>query len=154
MSVEAIYQALYVQGVGSLAQELKREKALRSGRKNRIPRSRLAGLPGRGRKTWVEGAQISMRPPQASDRAVPGHWEGDLVVGGGKDGHGTALITLVERRSRFVLMHRLGAGRDSKTVVDELVTMVKSLPGKFERGCQIFCVSGQSRRKKIDYVYD
>ncbi|WFN90387.1 IS30 family transposase [Arcanobacterium wilhelmae] len=132
VSVEAIYQALYVQGVGSLAQELKREKALRSGRKNRIPRSRLAGLPGRGRKTWVEGAQISMRPPQASDRAVPGHWEGDLVVGGGKDGHGTALITLVERRSRFVLMHRLGAGRDSKTVVDELVTMVKSLPGKFE----------------------
>ncbi|MGP5496982.1 transposase, partial [Corynebacterium flavescens] len=68
ISHESIYQALYVQGAGSLRQELKVEKALRSGRTSRIPRCRLAGVITRGNKSWVHGAEISLRPPQAEDR--------------------------------------------------------------------------------------
>ena len=66
-----------------------------------------------------------MRPPQAADRAAPGHWEGDLVIGAGGR---SALITLVERTSRFVLIHRLGGGHDSQTVTTALQAMVADLP--------------------------
>ena len=125
ISHESIYQALYVQGAGSLRQELKVEKALRSGRTSRIPRSRLAGVITRGNKSRVHGAEISLRPPQAEDRGIPGHWEGDLVIG--KQG-ASALITLVERKSRFVLIRRLSASHDSPTVISALIEMVSSLP--------------------------
>ena len=125
LSHEQIYQALYVQGAGSLRQQLRVDKALRSGRTRRLPRSPLAGLPRRSNRPWIEGAQISVRPPQAADRAVPGHWEGDLVIGAGGR---SALITLVERTSRFVLIHRLGAGHDSQTVTTALQAMVADLP--------------------------
>ena len=125
ISHEQIYQALYVQGAGSLRQQLKVDKALRSGRTRRLPRSPLAGLPRRSNRSWIEGARISARPPEADDRAVPGHWEGDLVIGAGGR---SALITLVERTSRFVLIHRLGACHDSGTVTDALQTMVADLP--------------------------
>ena len=121
LSHEAIYQALYVQGRGSLRQELRVEQALRSGRAARRPRS---GLPERrGRRTWVEGCEISLRPAEAADRAVPGHWEGDLVVGPG----GACLVTLVERSTRYLEARRLDA-RDSRTVVDLLVSMVEAVP--------------------------
>lgn len=125
LSHEQIYQALYVQGAGSLRQQLRVDKALRSGRTRRLPRSPLAGLARRSNRPWIEGAQISVRPPQAADRAVPGHWEGDLVIGAGGR---SALITLVERTSRFVLIHRLGAGHDSQTVTTALQAMVADLP--------------------------
>ena len=125
ISHEQIYQALYVQGAGSLRRQLKVDKALRSGRTRRLPRSPLAGLPRRSNRSWIEGARISARPPEADDRAVPGHWEGDLVIGAGGR---SALITLVERTSRFVLIHRLGACHDSGTVTDALQTMVADLP--------------------------
>lgn len=93
VSHEAIYQALYVQGRGALRQELKLEKALRRGRRARLPQSRLAASRGKNR-SWVEGCEISMRPAEAADRAVPGHWEGDLVTGGDLR---SCLVTLVER---------------------------------------------------------
>ena len=125
ISHEQIYQALYVQGAGSLRQQLRVDKALRSGRTRRLPRSPLAGLPRRSRRPWIEGAQISVRPPQAADRSVPGHWEGDLVIGAGGR---SALITLVERTSRFVLIHRLGGSHDSQSVTTALQTMVADLP--------------------------
>ena len=125
ISHEQIYQALYVQGAGSLRQQLRVDKALRSGRTRRLPRSPLAGLARRSNRPWIEGAQISVRPPQAADRAVPGHWEGDLVIGAGGR---SALITLVERTSRFVLIHRLGGAHDSQTVTTALQTMVADLP--------------------------
>ena len=121
LSHEAIYQALYVQGRGSLRQELRVELALRSGRTSRRPRSRLPER--RGRKSWVEGCEVSLRPAEAEDRAVPGHWEGDLVVGPGT----ACLVTLVERRTRYLEMRRLGA-RDSRTVVDLLAEMVAGVP--------------------------
>ena len=101
------------------------EKALRTGRTRRIPRSPLAGLPKPRGKSWIQGATISLRPPEADDRAVPGHWEGDLVIGAGGR---SALITLVERTSRFVLISRLGTCHDSATVTDALQTMVADLP--------------------------
>ena len=122
---EQIYQALYVQGAGSLRAQLRVEKALRTGRTRRIPRSPLAGLPKPRGKSWIQGATISLRPPEADDRAVPGHWEGDLVIGAGGR---SALITLVERTSRFVLISRLGTCHDSATVTDALQTMVADLP--------------------------
>lgn len=128
VSHEAIYQALYVQGKGSLRQEVAVEQALRSGRKRRAPRSRLPARP-RGR-SWVEGCGISERPPEAADRAVPGHWEGDLVVGGDL---ASCLVTLVERRTRFLVARRLMA-HDTKTVVDLLVEMCAEVPGAVRDG--------------------
>ena len=128
VSHEAIYQALYVQGRGSLRQEVAVEQALRSGRKRRAPRSRL---PARARgRSWVEGCGISERPPEAADRAVPGHWEGDLVVGGDL---ASCLVTLVERRTRFLVARRLMA-HDTKTVVDLLVEMCAEVPGAVRDG--------------------
>ena len=116
VSHETIYQALYVQGKGALRDELKVVKALRSGRKTRVP--------ARSSRPWLEGARLSDRPAEAADRAVPGHWEGDLVVGPDKSG----IITLVERRSRFALLGRLPGTRDSKTVTGVLADMISTLP--------------------------
>ncbi len=121
VSSETIYQALYVQGKGALRHELTVVKALRTGRTGRIPQSRL---PRRSNRPWLEGARISDRPPAVADRAVPGHWEGDLVVGPGNSG----IITLVERSTRFALLGRLPGTRDSATVIDRLTDMVQQLP--------------------------
>ncbi|MFN3340092.1 MAG: IS30 family transposase, partial [Dietzia sp.] len=104
------------------------EKALRSGRTSRRPTSKL---PGRGARTWIGAdATISDRPAEVADRAVPGHWEGDLVLG---KANRTALITLVERTSRFVLIHRLPERHDGATVADALVEMIKDLPEQLRR---------------------
>lgn len=121
ISHETIYQALYVQGRGALRHELACERALRSGRTARRPRS---GLPRKAGRSWVEGCEISLRPAEAADRAVPGHWEGDLVVGG--DGR-SCLVTLVERTTRYLEMRRLEA-HDTRTVVDLLKGMVADVP--------------------------
>ena len=114
-----------VQGAGSLRAQLRVEGALRTGRTRRIPRSPLAGLPKPRGKSWIQGATISLRPPQADDRAVPGHWEGDLIIGGDSS---SALITLVERTSRFVLISRLADNHRTRTVTDALKSMVDSPP--------------------------
>ena len=121
VSHETIYQALYVQGKGALRQELTIVKALRSGRTSRLPRSKL---PARSNRPWLEGARLTDRPAEAADRAVPGHWEGDLVVGPANSG----IVTLVERRSRFALLGRLPGTRDSKTVTAVLAEMISTLP--------------------------
>lgn len=128
VSHEAIYQALYVQGKGALHQELRLEKALRSGRTSRLPRSRLAARRGEGR-SWVEGCEISLRPAEAEDRAVPGHWEGDLVIGGDSR---SCLITLVERSTRFVLVRRLDL-HPSELVTSKLAEMISTVPDALVR---------------------
>ena len=128
VSHEAIYSALYVQGRGSLRQELKLEKALRSGRTSRLPQSRLAAKRGEG-KSWVEGCEIALRPKEAQDRAVPGHWEGDLVIGGDLK---SCLITLVERTTRFVLVRRLEM-HPTKLITSELADMIAEVPGALRR---------------------
>jgi IS30 family transposase len=126
VSHETIYQALYVQGKGALRHELTVEKALRSGRTTRVPQSKL---PRRSSRPWLEGARLTDRPAEAADRAVPGHWEGDLVVGPGNSG----IVTLVERTHRFTLLGRLPGQRDSKTVTDVLATMIAQLPTTLTR---------------------
>lgn len=126
VSHETIYQALYVQGKGSLRAEIAREKVLRSGRTHRIPRSRLGPRNTRG---WIGDARITARPAEVEDRAVWGHWEGDLVVG--KNGQ-SAIITLVERSTRFVLLGQI----DSKTTADvtsRLQQMITTLPHSLRR---------------------
>ena len=136
VSHETIYRALYVQGKGGLRHELGVRSALRSGRSRREPRSKL---PARGGRPWVEGSPVSARPPEAADRAVPGHWEGDLVVGGDMS---SCLVTLVERRSRLLLMSRLEA-HDADTVEERLERMVAGLPAALSRtltwdqGCEM-----------------
>lgn len=127
VSHETIYQALYVQGRGTLREELKTAKAVRSGRTVRRPRSLLLVRTG---KPWLDGAHLSQRPAEAADRAVPGHWEGDLVIG--RNGR-SALITLVERTSRFCLIGLLPELRTSPLVVAQLTTMIAALPGELFR---------------------
>lgn len=121
VSHETIYQALYLQGAGSLRHELAVVKALRSGRASRKPQSKL---PRRSNRPWLEGARLVDRPPVAADRAVPGHWEGDLVV----DNDTGGLVTVIERRSRFCLVRKLPDCRDSQTVTGLVTEMIKSLP--------------------------
>lgn len=126
VSHETIYQALYVQGKGALRHELTVEKALRSGRTTRVPQSKL---PRRSNRPWLEGARLTDRPAEVTDRAVPGHWEGDLVVGPGNSG----IVTLVERQHRFTLLGRLPGQRDSKTVTEVLAGMIAELPATLTR---------------------
>jgi hypothetical protein len=98
ISHEAIYQALYVQGRGALRREL--AACLRSGRALRVPRARVRG---RGKSFVTEQIMISERPAEAEDRSVPGHWEGDLILGANQ----TAIGTLVERSTRFTMLLHL-----------------------------------------------
>lgn len=98
ISHEAIYQALYIQGRGALKREL--VSCLRTGRALRVPRTRAQA------KAWAhvrEDVMISKRPAEAEDRAVPGHWEGDLIIGLNR----SAIGTLVERSSRFTMLVHL-----------------------------------------------
>jgi len=100
ISHEAIYQSLFVQGRGALAREL--TACLRTGRALRVPRSRV----GQRRKGHItDEVMISQRPAEVADRAVPGHWEGDLIIGTGR----SAIGTLVERSSRFTMLLHLPA---------------------------------------------
>ena len=98
ISHEAIYQALYVQGRGALRREL--SACLRTGRALRVPRARTQQ---QGKQFITPEVMISQRPPEASDRAVPGHWEGDLIIGL----NSSAIGTLVERTTRFTMLLHL-----------------------------------------------
>lgn len=129
VSHETIYQALYVQGRGNLRVELSRQVALRSGRTRRRAAAASAGA-GRSRRRWTEGFHISARPAEAADRAVPGHWEGDLVIGAyGR----SAIVTLVERATRFVLLGALPDGRASEAVIGVLSDLIGRLPAELRR---------------------
>jgi IS30 family transposase len=109
ISHEAIYQALYVQSRGALKREL--VACLRTGRALRVPRARVGG---RGKGFVSDEIMISQRPAEVADRAVPGHWEGDLILGL----RSSAIGTLVERTSRFTMLLHLPAldGRDGPRV--------------------------------------
>jgi IS30 family transposase len=123
VSHETIYQSLYVQSRGALRREL--TVCLRTGRALRKPQRqahvRRERAPGR-----IQGmVNISERPPEVEDRAVPGHWEGDLICG---TGHGSAIGTLVERTTRFVMLLHLPDGRDAATVAAAMSAMIATLP--------------------------
>jgi len=115
---ETIYQSLYVQSRGRLRKDLTRY--LRSGRSKRRPRREPTGQ-GRIR----EMVSISERPPEVADRAVPGHWEGDLLVG---KGNRSFIATLVERHTRYVLLGYLGHDATTETVTAKLAEQIARLP--------------------------
>jgi IS30 family transposase len=123
VSHETIYQALYVQGRGELRRELAR--CLPTGRAKRRPRRRVENT-GQLR----DMVMISQRPAEAADRAVPGHWEGDLLIG--KDCK-SAVGTLVERATRYVLLLHLPAGRDAHLVEQAMRQAITALPGELTR---------------------
>ncbi len=131
VSHETIYQAIYVQSRGNLRAELSRQVALRSGRAARRPRP-AAGGPVRSGRPWL-GLNISERPAEVADRAVPGHWEGDLIEGGHRPGSGGAIITLVERATRYVILIALPDGKLSEHVAAQLTAGMAALPGQLRR---------------------
>jgi IS30 family transposase len=117
---ETIYQALYLQARGGLRREI--AAALRTGRTRRKPHRDPAARTPRFTDPMV---MISDRPAEVADRAVPGHWEGDLIIGA--DG-ASAIGTLVERATRYVLLVHLPAGRTAEAVRDQLVATMTTLP--------------------------
>ena len=125
ISHEAIYQALFVQGRGALRREL--AACLRTGRVMRVPRARTRG---RGKSFVSPEIMISQRPAEAVDRAVPGHWEGDLILGLGS----SAIGTLVERTTRFTMLLHLprmtGHGRELR---------IKNGPALAGHGAEAVC---------------
>jgi IS30 family transposase len=141
ISHEAIYQALYVQGRGALRREL--TACLRTGRALRVPRARTKG---RGKKFVTPEVMISERPAEVADRAIPGHWEGDLIIGLNK----SAIGTLVERTTRFTMLLRLPpmeghgieprvkngpplAGHGAEAVRDAIADQIMVLPEQLRR---------------------
>ena len=140
VSHEAIYQALYVQGRGALRRELC--ACLRTGRALRVPRARSRG---RGKRFVTPEVMISQRPAEAEDRAVPGHWEGDLILGLDS----SAIGTLVERTTRFTMLLHLPrmpghgqprvkngpalAGHGAEAVRDAIAASITTLPEQLRR---------------------
>lgn len=141
ISHEAIYQALYVQGRGALRREL--TACLRTGRALRVPRARTRG---RGKSFVPPEILISQRPAEVSDRAVPGHWEGDLIIGLSR----SAIGTLVERTTRFTILLHLPrmaeygssprikngpalAGHGAEAVRDAITRTITTLPEQLRR---------------------
>ena len=120
VSHETIYQALYVQGRGSLRRDL--AKDLSTGRIARKPRG---SVDARGTSLYREAFKISQRPAEVEDRAVPGHWEGDLVIGAGS---ASAVGTLVERTTRFVMLLHLPGRHDADSVAAEMIKQMSKLP--------------------------
>jgi IS30 family transposase len=125
VSHETIYQELYVQGRGELRRELTR--CLRTGRAVRRPR-RMADR--RTTRRIPDMILISQRPAEVTDRAVPGHWEGDLIIGAGS---GSAIGTLVERTTRFVMLLHLPGQHGAEQVRDAMITTMGALPAALRR---------------------
>jgi IS30 family transposase len=125
VSHETIYKTLFIQARGALRKEL--TACLRTGRAQRRPHMRIE-QSGKGRLRNM--ILISDRPPEAADRAVPGHWEGDLIIGkGGR----SAIGTLVERSSRYVVLLHLPHGRTAENVRAALTRQVSKLPAELRR---------------------
>ena len=123
VSHETIYQSLYVQGRGALRKEL--HQVLRSGRAIRRPQARRAI---KRQSRIPEMVMISERPAEVEDRAVPGHWEGDLIVGS----KASRIGTLVERRTRFVMLLKLANGT-AEEVCHAMTKRIKALPAELRR---------------------
>lgn len=135
VSVETIYQAIYVQARGGLRREV--ADALRTGRTRRKPHRAADARTPRFVEQMV---MISERPAEVEDRAVPGHWEGDLIVGTRSQ---SAIVTLVERSTRYVMLGHLPAGHCAEEVRDVLVPLMSTLPEHlrgsltWDQGCEM-----------------
>jgi transposase, IS30 family len=124
VSTETIYQSIYVQGRGALRRELAR--CLRTGRALRKPRRQA-----QARRPRIPNlVELSARPAEAADRAVPGHWEGDLIMGRGNT---SAIGTLVERSTRLCLLLHLPHGHDALQVRDRMIETIHTLPQHLRR---------------------
>lgn len=123
ISHETIYKSLYIQGRGELRRELAR--CLRSGRAKRVSNGRLEK-----RGQIPDMVMISERPPEVEDRAVPGHWEGDLLMG---KSNKSAIGTLVERSTRFVMLFPLRDGKTAEDVREAMTETIQKLPGALKR---------------------
>jgi IS30 family transposase len=124
ISHETIYKSLFVQGRGELRRELTR--CLRTGRAKRLPRA----WTGNWRRMIPNMVMISERPPEVSDRAVPGHWEGDLLMG--RDNK-TAIGTLVERSTRFTMLVDLPVDHSAPSVREAIARSITTLPDALRR---------------------
>jgi transposase, IS30 family len=125
VSHETIYQELYVQGRGHLRRDL--TKKLRTGRAVRRPQA----FGERSSRSYITPEiMISERPAEAADRAVPGHWEGDLILGAE---NASAIGTLVERSTRFVMLLHLPARHDAEAVRDAMIATIAALPAALRR---------------------
>jgi len=125
VSAETIYQALYVQTRGGLRADLHRQLSLkRSARKTRTSTGRG------GAHTYDHAMKISQRPAQVADRAVPGHWEGDLILG---PSNRSAIGTLVERSTRFVILLHLPGRHDAPSVAEAMIREMSKLPQHLRR---------------------
>jgi len=125
VSHETIYRTLFVQTRGALKKELLEH--LRSKRKIRLSRHG-SPLKNAGRGQIVDAVSIRERPADIEDRAVPGHWEGDLVIGS----HGSSIATLVERATRFVMLTKI-ENRKTETVVPALIKTIRKLPRELRK---------------------
>ncbi|KQZ66059.1 IS30 family transposase [Nocardioides sp. Root151] len=125
VSHETIYQALYVQARGGLRADLHRQLSLK--RRQRKPRG---SSDGRGTSLYREAFTIRQRPAEAADRAVPGHWEGDLVTG---TANGSAVGTLVERSTRFTILLHLPGRHDAEAVAEAMIREMSKLPEHLRR---------------------
>ncbi len=121
VSHETIYKTLYIQARGALKKEL--IQCLRTQRAKR--RSKHSSLKGQGLGKIVDAVSISERPASVEDRAIPGHWEGDLIAGS----NNSYIATLVERKTRYVMLAKI-ADRKTATVISALIKQSKKLPGE------------------------
>ncbi|MGW3949364.1 IS30 family transposase [Micrococcus luteus] len=146
---QGIYQGLYVQGRGELRREL--ATCLRTGRAlrrpNRLPDARRARNDTRIR----DKVMISERPAEVADRAVPGHWEGDLILG---TANGSAIGTLVERTTRFVMLLHLPDGHGADQVRDAMIASMRVLPALLRRSLTWDQGIELARHKDITFALD
>ena len=127
VSHETIYRSLYVQARGTFKRELTRH--LRTRRQRRYARSQSSKRQGQGKLTDI--VMISERPPEVEDRAVPGHWEGDLLMGNRQSQ--SAIATLVERSTRYCQLVALPEGTEAERVADALAKSITTLPAQLRR---------------------
>src|SRR3974390_1630285 len=144
VSHETIYQSLFVQGRGALRKEL--HTCLRSGRAMRRAKAYTKGGVGQGQLTNM--VMISERPAEVADRAVPGHWEGDLIFGKKM----TAIGTLVERHSRYVVLLKLPNGHGAEAVRKAMTKRVLTLPAQLRRS--ITWDQGKEMAQHVQFTVD
>jgi IS30 family transposase len=125
VSHETIYQALYVQTRGRLRADLHKQLSLR-----RAQRKNRDGRQHGGQTPYANAFTIRQRPAEADDRAVPGHWEGDLILGAGC---GSAVGTLVERSTRFTILLHLPGRHDADSVAEAMIRQMRRLPDHLRR---------------------
>nr|WP_233712704.1 IS30 family transposase [Kribbella turkmenica] len=145
VSHETIYQALYFQARGGLKREV--QAALRTGRTRRKPQRQ----PDQRRHRFDEMIMISERPAEADDRAVPGHWEGDLIMG---EHNRSAIGTLVERATRYTMLVHLPGGHDAEQVRDGLIQTMQTLPDHLRGSLTWDQGSEMARHKQFSIATD